>query len=161
MHVCLGSDSRVTGSRDLLDELRAAANAASVTAHELLRMVTAAPAAILRLPDAGAIAAGAPADLVVIPRLHEDAAESLVAARRADVERVVIGGRQKVGTPRFTRAFAARGVASRPSAIDGTEHVIDASLASALARCPIPEPGVHVLDTQRHAAARDAYRCSN
>ncbi len=45
--VCLGTDSRLTGSRDLLDELRAAAPNASPDA--LLPMVTTTAADVLRL----------------------------------------------------------------------------------------------------------------
>src|SRR5438552_77484 len=65
--VALGTDSRVTGSRDLLDELRAARAAAPVSEEELLAMVTTSAAALLRQPRAGRIAIGGPADLTVLP----------------------------------------------------------------------------------------------
>src|SRR5262249_10320352 len=66
-HVCLGSASRITGSRDLLDEMRTAATLAPIDAGELLRMVTTTPARVLRLREVGAIARGAAADLMVVP----------------------------------------------------------------------------------------------
>jgi cytosine/adenosine deaminase-related metal-dependent hydrolase len=81
-HVCLGSDSRVTGARDLLDELRAAAAVMPVTPRELFRMVTTAPARILHLHEAGRIAIGGPADLVVVPSTKRDAADALFATSR-------------------------------------------------------------------------------
>ena len=141
-HVCLGSDSRVTGSRDLLDEMRAALAADSVTAPEILRMVTTAPARVLKLPDAGQIAVGRPADLLVVPGTHVTAAETLVHTRRADVSLVAIAGRPLVADRRFCGLFSARGVEARPIAIDGTDRLAEGGLARDIARCSIQEPGV-------------------
>ncbi|MFN7984721.1 MAG: amidohydrolase family protein, partial [Vicinamibacterales bacterium] len=53
--VCLATDSRLTGSRDLLDELRVAADA-GVSPDDLLHMVTSWAASVLQLDDAGRIA---------------------------------------------------------------------------------------------------------
>jgi cytosine/adenosine deaminase-related metal-dependent hydrolase len=141
-HLCLGSDSRVTGSRDLLEEMRAALAADSVTAFEILRMVTVAPARILKLPEAGEIAVGHPADLLVVPGAHDTAAETLANAARSDLWCVAISGRPMIADRRFCGMFAARGVEARPITIDDTEHVAEAALARAIARCPIQEPGV-------------------
>ena len=141
-HVCLGSDSRVTGSRDLLDEMRAALAADSVTSSEVLRMVTTAPAHVLKLPDAGQIAVGRPADLLVVPGTHVTASETLAHTRRADVSLVTIAGRPMVADRRFCGLFDARGVEARPIAIDDTEHLAEAALARDIARCSIQEPGV-------------------
>jgi hypothetical protein len=141
-HLCLGSDSRVTGSRDLLDEMRAALAAEPVTPPEVLRMVTTAAARVLKLPDAGEIAVGQPADLVVVPGTRATAAESLIHTRRADVSLVTIGGRPMVAERRFCAAFRAAGVEARPITIDDTEHVAEARFARDIARCPIQEPGV-------------------
>jgi cytosine/adenosine deaminase-related metal-dependent hydrolase len=143
-HVCLGSDSRVTGSRDLLDELRSAAEAAPLTPGELLQMVTTAPARVLRIPGGGKIAVGGAADLIVVPALGADAAESLLAASRRDLSLVAIGGRPVVGSPEFRSVFAARRVATRPIVIDGVERLAGARLAAAIARSPVAEPGVHL-----------------
>jgi cytosine/adenosine deaminase-related metal-dependent hydrolase len=144
-HVCLGSDSRITGARDLLDEMRAAAALVPITARELLRMVTVAAARILRLPGAGRIAVGSPADLVVVPPVRHDAAEALLATERRDVRLVTIGGRPLVGAPEMAAVFAARGSAPRPIVVDGAERLARRSLARAIERCPIREPGVECL----------------
>ena len=64
--IALGTDSRITGSRDLLDELRVARATAPVTAEELFAMVTHTAASLLRQPRAGRIAVGLPADLTMI-----------------------------------------------------------------------------------------------
>jgi cytosine/adenosine deaminase-related metal-dependent hydrolase len=140
--VCLGSDSRLTGARDLLDEVRAAARLGEVTSAELLRMVTSAPRRILRLHQGGAIAVGAPADLVVLPAGAASAADALVAAARADIRFVAIGGRPMVAHPRFACAFAARRVGRRPIVVDGNERVSEAALARRIANAPVAESGV-------------------
>jgi cytosine/adenosine deaminase-related metal-dependent hydrolase len=141
-HVCLGSDSRVTGARDLLDEMRAAAAAAQVSAHELLRMVTVTPARMLNLPHGGRIEVGEPADLLVVPPLGEEAATALLATTRRDVMLVTIGGDPIVGAPALRAAFGARRTVARTAVVDGAERLVSARLARAIARCPIEEPGV-------------------
>jgi cytosine/adenosine deaminase-related metal-dependent hydrolase len=141
-HVALGSDSRVTGSRDLLEELRAAAALMPVTAAELLRMVTTAPARMLRLPCAGSIAIGGDADLIVLPPDRRDPASALLAASRSGLRLVTLGGRPVVGAPALESVFRARRVRTRPLVVDGVERIADAGLVHAIDRCPIAEPGV-------------------
>jgi len=144
-HICLGSDSRVTGARDLLDEMRAAAAVMPVTHRELVRMVTTVPARILRLPDAGRITIGGPADLIVLPSTKPNPADALLSASRKDLTLVLIDGRPLVGSPSFEVVFGTRRTSTRPLCVDGAEHVADAMLARAIARCPIREPGVEVI----------------
>jgi cytosine/adenosine deaminase-related metal-dependent hydrolase len=122
-HLCLGTDSRVTGSRDLLDETRAATSASGLAAHELLRMVTVAAANVLRLPAAGRIAAGLPADLLVIPGSHDCAADALVAASRADVRCVVVGGTPMVAQSGDRAVIAGRRVTTARVTVDGVERL--------------------------------------
>ena len=141
-HICLGSDSRVTGARDLLDELRTAAAVMPISQGELFRMVTTAPARILHLPDLGRIAIGNPADLVVLPSPKADPADALLAASRRDLALVMIDGRPLVGSSCFERVFAARRSKTKPLVVDGAERVAESTLARAIARCVIPEPGV-------------------
>ena len=140
-HVCLGSDSRLTGARDLLDELHVAA-ANRVPAEALLRMVTAAPARLLKLPDAGRLGVGGLADLIVVPAAGSSPAEALLRASRRDLQLVVVGGRPLVGAPRMRRLFLARHVKAVPIVIDDRDRIAAASLGHAIARCPIDEPGV-------------------
>ena len=143
-HICLGSDSRISGSLDLLDELRAAA-AHGLTAGELLPMVTEAPASILKLTDAGRIAVGRPADLVVLPPREATAADALLAARRGDLALVTMGGRPVVGCPSLSAVFVARRTAAQPVGIDGVERLVACRLVRTIERCPIAEPGVECL----------------
>jgi cytosine/adenosine deaminase-related metal-dependent hydrolase len=141
-HVCLGSDSRLTGARDLLDELRAASRLAALTPRELLRMVTTAPADVLRLPDAGRLRAGSSADLIVIPSRSQDAAEALMSTSRRDLALVAIGGRPLVGAPALADVFSARRTDARSIVVDGVPRLAESRLARAIEMCPIREPGV-------------------
>jgi cytosine/adenosine deaminase-related metal-dependent hydrolase len=141
-HLCLGSDSRLTGANDLLGELRAARCATAVTPCELLHAVTTAPAGMLKLADAGRIAVGGAADLMVLPPLGGSAADALLAATRREIALVTIAGRPVVGSPALRSVFEARRAAARPIAVDGAERLAESRLAWAIARCPIKEPGI-------------------
>ena len=143
--ICLGSDSRVTGARDLIDELRVAAAATPTDSNALLRMVTTAPAGILKLRDSGRIVVGGPADLLVVPPNDKGPAEALLATSRRDVLLVTIAGRPVVGSPALRPVFGARRTAMRSIAVDGVERLAESRLARAIARCPIAEPGVECL----------------
>ncbi|MBI3402098.1 MAG: amidohydrolase family protein [Acidobacteria bacterium] len=142
--IALATDSRLTGSRDLLDELRAARAAATVTPDELLRMVTSDAAALLRQPRAGRTVVGAPADFVVIPPLGPTPAASLIRTTRKDVQLVMIDGRPLVGDPALAPVFKARGVTPRATTVDATPKLMDSALVRRIAGCPIAEPGVAV-----------------
>jgi cytosine/adenosine deaminase-related metal-dependent hydrolase len=143
--ICLGTDSRLTGSRDLLDELRVARDAGRVTPDELLRMVTTSAARALKLRHAATLAAGSPADLIVVPPLRDTAADSLLAASRSDLRLVVVDGRPTVGARGVAPVFDARGVSHAPLLVDDRERIADRKLAAAIARSPVPEPGVRCL----------------
>ncbi len=141
--VALGSDSRISGARDLLDELKVADRAAPLAPHELLQLVTTGPAELLRLKSAGQIATGRPADLTILPNHSADAGTALLNASRKDVKLVMIAGRPLVGDPEFASVFTDRQVSIRPVVIDRASKIMDASIARLLARNPIGEPGVN------------------
>lgn len=140
--IALGSDSRISGERDLLDELKVAQRASAVTPAELLHMVTTGPAELLRLKSAGQIAIGRPADLTVLPNHAGDAGAALMNASRKDVKLVMIAGRPFVGDAEFAPVFKERRVSTRPALVDYTYKLLDESVARLLARSPIGEPGV-------------------
>jgi cytosine/adenosine deaminase-related metal-dependent hydrolase len=143
--VALGTDSRVTGSRDLLDELREARAARSLAPHVLLGMVTSEAAKLLRQTRAGRLMIGAPADLVVIPPLAGDPGAALLETTRRDVRLVVVDGRPLVGDPDFAAVFKARKATPRPLRVDAWPKLGDSGLVRRIAGCPIAEPGVSVL----------------
>ena len=140
--VALGTDSRVTGSLDLLDELRAAREATAVPTDVLLGMVTSAAGTLLRQPRAGRLTVGGPADLVVIPPLAENPGAALLEARRRLVRLVVVEGRPLVGDPDFAAVFQARKVTPRRLRVDAAPKLADSGLVRRIAGCPIAEPGV-------------------
>ena len=138
----LGTDSRLTGSRDLLDEMRVALSLGHVTPQQIFKMVTTNAASLLRLLHVGRIAPGLPADLLILPRLRDDPYTTLLSAERKDVQLVVIGGRPLFGAPEFSEIFSARGVKAQPIQVDGVPKLIEHSLARRIQRCAISEPGV-------------------
>jgi cytosine/adenosine deaminase-related metal-dependent hydrolase len=140
--VALGTDSRITGSRDLLDELRVAREAVAFPPETLLRMVTSEAAALLRQPRAGRLAIGAPADLIVLPPLAERPAAALLEARRRDVRLVVVDGRPLAGDRELSAIFHARKVTPRPLRVDGAAKIADSGVVRRIAGSPIAEPGV-------------------
>jgi cytosine/adenosine deaminase-related metal-dependent hydrolase len=140
--LCIGTDSRLTGARDLLDELRVARAVSQLSPMELLHAVTEAPGRALRLPDAGRISPGRPADFVVLPALRDDVADTVLAAGRRDLLMVAVGGRPVVGAPSLRAVFSARGARARRMVIDGAERIAESSFAAAIARSPISDPGV-------------------
>jgi hypothetical protein len=91
--VALGNDSPLTAEGDLLDEIRFAMRSCGITPETAYRMVTEAPAAILRLRDAeGSIRVSGVGDLIAVRDTGEDAAERLRTLSMSDVEFVMIGG---------------------------------------------------------------------
>jgi cytosine/adenosine deaminase-related metal-dependent hydrolase/ubiquinone/menaquinone biosynthesis C-methylase UbiE len=93
-HVALGSDSSLTATGDLLDELRFARNEIAVPAEDLYLQVTSAAAEILRLQlGEGSIRIGSAADFIAIRDTGLSPADTLVACSYRDVELVVVAGR--------------------------------------------------------------------
>ncbi|QMV20007.1 amidohydrolase family protein [Granulicella sp. 5B5] len=92
--VALGNDSPLTSEGELLDEIRFAIRYGGIGAEDAYRMVTEAPAKMLRLPyGAGAITREGKADLIGVRDTGEDAAERLKTLSMEDIELVIIGGR--------------------------------------------------------------------
>ena len=142
--VAIATDSRLTGARDLLDELQVALEAADVGAEALLPMVTSAAARVLQCAR-GVIQPGRAADLILLPPRDGGPGEALARCRRADLQLVVTEGRPRIGAPHLTRVFAARGVWTTVCEIDRRRKVIDRALLREYAHYGIVEPGVRVL----------------
>jgi cytosine/adenosine deaminase-related metal-dependent hydrolase len=142
--LALGTDSRISGEGDLLDELRAAHAARQVPVRSLLRAVTEGAARVLRLRDAGRLAAGKPADLTILKRTATDPLDSLVSARRTDLELTMIGGRPLVSAPRLSAVFE-RPDGSRPVRVDGVPKLLARSIANRMMKSSEVESGLEVL----------------
>ena len=141
--VAIGTDSRITGARDLLDELRVARSAAPLSTPEILAMVTHGAAAVLRQPRAGRIDIGLSADLVVVPPIGPTASEAVLEASRRDLRLVTVGGRPLVGDHEVADAiFRGHRITTRPLYVDGASKLADIALVRRIVGCAIQEPGV-------------------
>jgi cytosine/adenosine deaminase-related metal-dependent hydrolase len=145
--VALGSDSRLSGERDLLAELQVAASLGQVDAQTLFRMVTADAASLLRLPDAGRLDPGCPADLIVLPAPRCDPYAGLLAPDRSKVRLVMIGGRPLYADLDLWALFIAAGVRPEPVWVDGCEKLLADWIVARLRKASIGEAGLH-LDPQ-------------
>jgi cytosine/adenosine deaminase-related metal-dependent hydrolase len=127
--LALGSDSRLSGARDLLDELRVAAAHSDLAPRELLRIATADASRILRMPDAGGLAAGQRADLLNLRDTGGDPYRALLDIRRAEICAVVRGGAPVVTDPQFEGWFAACDLEAVPVQLDGRPKLLARQLA--------------------------------
>ena len=137
--LALGSDSRISGQRDLLAELRVAREVSALDDAELESLVTDRAAEVLRLPDRGVLAPGALADLVVLP-----AGLPLSRAARADLRLVLVGGVPRYADPDLAQAFAGEADLVKVR-VDGRRKYVARSLVDALRGARIHEPGLATL----------------
>jgi len=138
--LALGSDSRLSGSRDLLAELSVACRQVEMSDAQSVRMLTQDAADILRLPDRGALRAGALADLCIMP-----AGAPLATVSRADVRAVLIGGEFRFGDADYHDAFddeAGSLSAGVPIMVDGRCKWLERKLVTAIIEQGIHEPGL-------------------
>ena len=123
----LGSDSRISGGRDLLEELALVRELTGWPDARLEEWVTAGAARLLGLHDRGRLAPGLRADLIALP-----AGMPLSRATRADLRLVVVAGR-----PLYADADLGEQLGLLPVRVDGRCKAIAAGLAQAA-----EEPGL-------------------
>jgi len=93
-NIALGSDSPLSGTGDLLDEIGVAHNYIGLPAPLVYELVTTKAARTLRLSRGeGLLQSGSPADLIVTRDKQLTPAETLVRLRWSEVELVMQGGR--------------------------------------------------------------------
>jgi cytosine/adenosine deaminase-related metal-dependent hydrolase len=144
--LALGSDSRLSGARDLLDEMRGIAERGELDPAQLLGLVTRQAARILRQPLRGGLAPGAPADLLIVAD-RGDEARSLASITRSDIRAVVRDGVPRIADPEFGEWFAATGTEAVPVMLDGVPKLLAASLAEPALLAL--EPGLERVADQR------------
>jgi cytosine/adenosine deaminase-related metal-dependent hydrolase len=142
--LALGSDSRLSGEGDLLDELQVAHETRQLSAEGLARTVTTGAAGLLRLCDSGELRVGAPADLAVIRGMNDDPFETLVRASRTDVCLTMVDGMPRVGEPSMAPVFAAATTATLPAVLDGTPRLVARWIGKHVAAMQITEAGFEV-----------------
>jgi cytosine/adenosine deaminase-related metal-dependent hydrolase len=143
--LALGSDSRLSGARDLLDELRVAAAHSDLAPRELLRLVTTAARDILRLPDVGGLDAGQRADLLILRDTGGDPYQQLVDIKRKDICAVVRAGVPLIADPDFADWLASAGIEAVPALLDGQPKLIACALAQP--EVIALEPGLDIVQS--------------
>lgn len=130
--LALGNDSPLTAEGDLLDEARFAMQFSGISASVAHRMVTTAPASILRLRNGeGTIRESGFADLVAVRNTGLDFADRLHALSLHDVELVIIGGRiQLAADALLERLPLAAKQGLEPLSIDGSIRWLRAPVAA-------------------------------
>lgn len=135
-HIVLGSDSRLSGSRDLLAELQVARESSRLDDAELESLVTGQAARMLRLFDRGVLEEGALADILVLP-----AGTPLTRASRADVRLVLLGGEPQYADLDYAGQFDVDPSHERIE-VDGREKWLPEVLVRRLREAAIQEPGL-------------------
>ena len=106
-NVALGSDSPLTAKGDLLDEVYFAIRFCNISSLLAYRMVTEAPAAVLRLENGeGSIRVSGIGDLIAVRDTKHDAVDRLPALSMRDVELVMIGGRVQLASEEMFERLA-------------------------------------------------------
>lgn len=144
--VALGTDSRLSGSRDLLEELRTAARQVVSSPAALESLVTGDAARLLRLEDCGIVAAGARADLLVVP-----AGMPLERVHRSDIRLVTVAGIPLYGDLDVAGALELAGRWAQVC-VDGRVKALEATLAERLRRLSVREPGLELAAVAGRAA---------
>ncbi|WP_377152752.1 amidohydrolase family protein [Roseateles sp. UC29_93] len=137
--VALGSDSRASGRRDLLEELALARELQGLSESEAQALVTTRAAELLALPDRGHLAAGARADLLALP-----AGLPLSRAARADLRLVMVGGELLLADPDVAEAFGATAADLLPVRLDGRPKRLARRLVRRLRALGVEEPGLEL-----------------
>lgn len=150
--LALGTDSRLSGARDLLDEMRGVLARGELGAGALLALATAAGARILRMAGHGRVAPGSPADLVVVADTGARAEHALAGLRRSDLRAVVRNGRPCITDPDLGDWFALAGVDAVPVTLDGVPKLLAGFLADPAVVAL--EPGLEFREARRLASAR-------
>ena len=93
-NVLLGSDSPLTATGDLLDEIRFAQKSLNLTAADLYAMATTSAARTLRLPSGeGRLTPNTIADLIAVKDKQLSPADTLAQLHFSDIELVILSGR--------------------------------------------------------------------
>jgi cytosine/adenosine deaminase-related metal-dependent hydrolase len=122
--LALGSDSRLTGARDLLEELRVAAAHSDLTPRELLRLVTTDACRVLRVPAVGGLQVGQYADLLLLRDRGGDPYRQLLDTSRSELCAVVRDGTPVIADPEFADWFAACGLETARVKLDGRSKLL-------------------------------------
>jgi cytosine/adenosine deaminase-related metal-dependent hydrolase len=145
--LALGSDSRLSGEFDLLNELKVAAKSGQLSPQGLFQTVTTGAARVLRLPNdgRGQLVVGGLADLVLLPPpTNDDYFAHLLSLSRSQLDLVMVGGKPLAGSPQMQSLFEATKTKYTPVVVDGVEKLMARRVASRLEKSSMQESGVVV-----------------
>ena len=144
--IALGTDSRLSGSRDLLDELHLAGEVAGLDEHTLEALVTTNSARLLRLPERGSLQTGYRADILVLPR-----GVAVSQATRASVRLVIQAGEVRYADTVYAGVLrpATRCVDIE---VDGCAKLLDLRVARLLLDSGAQEHGLTLTHSSLEAA---------
>lgn len=148
--VALGSDSRLSGGRDLLTEMHIARETAELSEAAVQAMVTGDAANILRLADRGALLPGMRADILVLP-----ADLPLSRASRADLRLVLIAGRACYGDEDCVSVLGSPADHAQVR-VDGKIKSLQRSVVEQFAATGLVEPGLDLSLEETSAWPRAA-----
>lgn len=109
--LALGTDSRLTGGRDLLAELEVAQAHSDFSPRELLQLVTEQPRRLLRMATDD--------DWIIVREHHVDPFSTLKGLQRAQLRAVVRNGQPFITDPDFKDWFARLGIPCTAVSLDG------------------------------------------
>jgi 5-methylthioadenosine/S-adenosylhomocysteine deaminase len=130
INVCLGTDSPMSGSFSLFEEFRTAreffrfAYGRNIDDKALVDMLTTNAAKAMCLQDAGEIAEGKAADLLLIDGNATNPWASLTHADYADVMLVIADGQPRYGDIAFQPVFDAMKIPYQSILVKGTRKII-------------------------------------
>lgn len=140
--LAVGSDSRLSGARDLLADLSLAVTHGGLLPSDLFCLATIYGARALRLPEVGGVDPGQRADLVVVRDAGGDPREVLFRLERRDIRAVVRGGLPVVADPDLAGWFEAAGVEAVTGRLDGRPKIFAKMIANPSATRL--EPGLEI-----------------
>src|SRR3546814_345147 len=127
--LALGTDSRLTGARDMLEEMRGILIRGELDASHLLELATAAAARILRMPWRGSLSPGDKADLVIVADTGKPGPCTLPGLDRSQLRAVVHDGLPCIADPDLADWFVLAGIDAVPVTLDGKPKLLARSLA--------------------------------
>lgn len=132
--VALGSDSAMTASGDLLDEIHYAHSEASLSAERTYCMVTESATRVLRLPyGAGELARGGSADLIAVRDEGLSPCDTLVHLRHEHVEFVMVGGEPRLLSQSLANRWPENSLEGfEPLRVGSTEKLVNAPVTALL-----------------------------
>lgn len=127
--LALGTDSRLSGARDMLEEMRGILMRGELGPVQLQELATTAAARILRMPGHGSLAPGDRADLVVVTDDCGTTPSTLAGIQRSQIRAVVRDGRPCIADPDLAEWFALACIDTVLVTLDGRPKLLARWLA--------------------------------